>query len=397
MTKGFSTHCLKNWKEPRFNAPHILPIYASSSFVFETLEEGEHIFRKEQQGHVYSRYANPTIDAVQTKLAELETWGSDIQATGYLTSSGMSAIYVLTQALLRPGDAIMAHRKLYGGTTELFQKVLQPHGIGLVSVDCSDMEAIRQAMTEYPGIKLWYLETPSNPTLDCLDLAQISALAGQYEVSTAVDNTFSTPYLQQPLLLGIDFVVHSTTKFLNGHGNSIAGVVIGKDTAFMQERLWPCLKLTGATCNAFDAWLLYNGLKTLPLRMERHCSNALSLARYLAEHPAVSAVNYPGLAGHPGYEITSRQTPRGAGALLSFDLAGGLPAARDCMNRLKLATMAPTLGDVDTLVMHPATSSHLNIDPEDRLREGVTDGLIRVSVGLEDIGDIIHDFTQALS
>lgn len=396
MSQGFSTTCLHGFKDFTTNKAHVLPIFASSSFMFDDLDHGISIFTKTEPGHVYSRYNNPTIQTVADKIAQLETLGTGIEASAYLTSSGMSAIYIVMQSLLKPGDTLLAQKKLYGGTTELFQKTLAPNGINILSQDLSDTERLEKALENDPGIKAIYLETPSNPTLDIVDMRAIAAMAQKYNVQTIVDNTFPTPYLQQPFLHGADHIIHSTTKYLNGHGNSIAGAIVSRHNEWMQSAVWTQLKLIGATCNPFDAWLLYNGLKTLALRMDRHSANALAVATLLENHPKVGSVYYPGLTSGKGYEVASRQMSGGFGGMLSFELKGNLPAVKSFLKNIRLATQAPTLGDVDTLIMHPATSSHLNISREDRINEGVTDGLLRMSVGVEDTRDLLEDVRQAL-
>jgi methionine-gamma-lyase len=241
-----------------------------------------------------------------------------------------------------------------------------------------------------------YCETPANPTLACVDIRALAQLAHLHGAYCAVDNTFATPLLQKPLGLEADFVLHSTTKYLNGHGNSIAGVVVGADPDLMHRRVWNTLKLAGTNCSPFEAWLTSNGLKTLALRMEKHSSNAMAIARFLETHPAVERVNYPGLQSHPDHLLAHRQMSGGYGGMLSFELRGGMEAGLRCMNRVALCSMAPTLGDVDTLILHPATSSHLHVSPELRAKNGITDGLIRLSVGIEHIDDLIQDLNQAL-
>lgn len=396
MSKGFSTACLHGYEDFTSNKAHVLPIFASSSFMFDDLDHGISIFTKKEPGHVYSRYNNPTIQTVADKIAQLESLGTGIESTAFLTSSGMSAIYIVMQSLLKPGDILLAQKKLYGGTTELFQKSLAPNGIQILSMDLSDTNEIEQSLKSNPGIKAIYLETPSNPTLDIVDIRAIAEIAQKYNVQTVVDNTFPTPYLQQPFLYGVDHIIHSTTKYLNGHGNSIAGAIVSKHTDWMQTTVWTQLKLIGATCNPFDAWLLYNGLKTLALRMDRHCTNAMAVADLLESHPEVAVVYYPGLKSNRGYDIATKQMTRGYGGMLSFELKGDLPAVKSFLKSIQLATQAPTLGDVDTLIMHPATSSHLNIVKEERIKEGVTDGLLRMSIGIEDTEDLLNDIQQAL-
>ncbi|NUQ23676.1 MAG: aminotransferase class I/II-fold pyridoxal phosphate-dependent enzyme [Saprospiraceae bacterium] len=392
----FGSLCVQEWKELRTTPPHQLPIYATSSFVLDDLEHGIDIFAGKAQGHTYSRYGNPTIDAVAAKIAALETHGLNITASALLTSSGMSAIATLAMALLRPGDKLLTQGNLYGGTTELFSQILAPLGIGPIFIDLGDLDKVEAAMASNPAIRMVYLETPANPTMACVDIAALAALAKQHGAYCAIDNTFCTPYLQQPFRFGVDFVVHSTTKFLNGHGNSIAGIVIGRDQELMATRVAKTLKLTGATCNAWDAWLINNGLKTLELRMIRHSQNAMEIARFLAEHPRVGRVNYNGLPSHPDHELAKRQM-RDFGGMLSFEVQGGLEAAVGFIKKLQFCTMAPTLGDVDTLVLHPASMSHVNVPTEVRQQYGITDGLVRVSVGIENAADIIADLEQALA
>lgn len=392
----FGSLCARDPQDPSSTQPHQLPIYPLSAFSYDSVEEGIDIFSGSRPGYIYGRFGNPTVDAVAAKLAQLESYGLDLQPTALLTSSGMAAIALPLMGLLRPGDAILTQEDLYGGTTELMRQVLQPLNIEPIFSNLRDLDAVETHLRQNPAIRLIYIETPSNPVLRCVDMEALSQLAKRYNCYTMVDNTFCSPVVQQPLAWGVDFVVHSATKYLNGHGNSICGVVIGRDPALMQNRLLPVLKLIGPNANAWDAWLLHNGLKTLALRVTRQCENALALAKFLTECPQVAHVNYPGLPNHPDYALACRQM-RGFGGMLSFELKGGETAGKAFMNRLLLATIAATLGDTDTLVMHPATMSHRNIDPEVRLGQGITDGLVRMSVGIEDIADIIADVEQALS
>lgn len=393
-TLSIGTLCVREHAVNKTTKSHQLPIYATSSFAFETIEEGIEIFTGQKQGHVYSRYANPTVDTVANKLAKLESFGTDKDAYGYLTSSGMAAISSVVMALLASGDKILTQGNLYGGTTELFKKLFGRMGIETIFTDLNDLDKVEEILQQDNDIKLIYFETPANPTLACVDLSEMARLAKKYNKTTVIDNTFPTPYLQQPLKFDIDFVIHSTTKFLNGHGNSISGVIIGWREE-LKKKVWEVIKLAGTNTNAWDAWLLNNGLKTLALRMDRHCSNAMELATHLEQHQNVNYVNYIGLESHPHHKIAQQQMS-GFGGMLSFDVKGGQEMALRFMNKLRLATMAPTLGDVDTLVLHPATSSHLNVDKTMREANGITDGLIRISTGIEDVKDIIADIDQAL-
>lgn len=386
--------CVKSYEFDKTTQPHQLPLYMSSSFEMESTDDAIDIFTKKKEGHVYSRYGNPTIEAVAQRIADMETIDLDAQGYGYLTSSGMSAISTLIIAMLSKGDAVLTQRDLYGGSTELLRKVLQRLGIESIAVDLGDMGQIEQAITEHPNIKMLYMESPSNPTMNCLDIKKVTAWSRGKGILSAVDNTFCTPYLQRPLTLGADFLIHSTTKYLNGHGNSIAGAIITHHEPYAKQ-VWETLKLVGSTCNPFDAWLLANGMRTLTLRMDRHSQNAMQLAQHLYQHPKVQSVNYGGLVDHISHDIASRQMHQ-YGGMLSFVIDGDIEMAKKCIDRLEVATHAPTLGDVDTLVLHPATSSHLNIPAEMRIASGIADGMIRVSVGIEAIDDLIRDFDQAL-
>jgi methionine-gamma-lyase len=392
---GFGSHCVREIKDLKTTQPHVLPIYATSSFAFENIDQGMDIFKGQEKGHVYSRYGNPTVEAVAQKIAELECHGLDMEAQAYMVSSGMSAISTLMLALLKSGDKVLTQGNLYGGTTEFLLKVLAPLGVETVMVDFQDLDLVEKTLKADPKFCLLYCETPANPNMACVDLEALAEIAKQHQCWTAVDNTFCTPYLQQPFRYGIDFILHSTTKFLNGHGNSISGVIVGRHLKLMQEKVWTTLKLAGTNGNPFDAWLTHNGLKTLELRMDRHCSNAQVVAEFLEKHPKVSQVNYNGLPSHPDHQLAKKQM-RAFGGMLSFELKDGFQPALDFLNRLRFCVLAPTLGDVDTLVLHPASSSHLNVDRELRLRNGITDGLVRLSVGIENPEDIIEDLENAL-
>jgi len=389
--------CAKEVKDQRTTQPHVLPIYATSSFAFESIDEGIEIFSNKKEGHVYGRYGNPTMDAVAGKIAALEAAGTGQEAAALLFSSGQAAVCTMMLALLKQGDKILTQGNLYGGTTELFLKILQPHGIETILMDLHDPEQVEAAIQRDPAIRILYCETPANPTLACVDLEALADIARRHGRLSAVDNTFATPYLQQPLRYGVDFIVHSTTKFLNGHGNSIAGALVTSHTAQMRMggSIWNTMKLAGTNCNPWDAWLVHNGMKTLALRMERHSENAMRIAQVLENDGRVQRVNYCGLPSHPDH-LTAKKQMRAFGGMLSFELKGGLEAGIRFMNAIRFCTLAPTLGDVDTLILHPASMSHLNVAKEVRLRNGITDGLIRLSVGIEHADDIIGDLAQAL-
>jgi methionine-gamma-lyase len=391
----FESLSAREWPDPKTTTPHILPIYATSSYDFEDIGQGIDIFSVKETGHTYSRYGNPTAEATAAKIAAMETYGSSMHASAVMTNSGMSAIHVLASGLLRSCDKMLTQPNIYGGTTELFRQMSRSWGIEIVYADLRKTDEVDALLKADPAIKLVYLETPANPTLACIDIEALARVTALHNRWSAIDNTFATPYLQQPLLLGVDFVIHSTTKFLNGHGNSIAGVVIGKDADLFKQTIWNTMKLTGANCSPFEAWLVYQGMKTLPLRMDKHSSNAMLIATTLANHPNVSKVNYPGLESHPDH-LVARKQMRAFGGMMSFELNGGLDTAIQAMNKMKFCSLAPTLGDVDTLILHPASSSHLKVDPDVRRNAGITDGLIRISVGIEDPQDILDDLLQAI-
>ena len=392
--RHFSTICTRENHNIENGSPHILPLYASSAFSYSNIDGSIEVFSGQKKGYVYSRYGNPTVTSVQNKLAELET--IDINEEGFciMTSSGMSAISTLASSQLKSGDALLTSTNLYGGTSEVFSKVLSRNGVELIHVDLKDEAAITDILDTHPHIKMLYFETPSNPVLSCIDIEMVVRKAKAKNILTAIDNTFATCYIQRPLTIGVDFVIYSTTKFLNGHGNSIAGAIIGTNKQH-HDNIWTHMKLLGTNCSPFEAWLVHNGLKTLPLRMEKHCHNAMSLANYLEKHPKVKKVNYPGLENFADHNIAQKQMSQ-YGGMLSFEIDGDINDAKRFMDNTQICSITSTLGNTDTLLLHPATSSHLNIDPEIRTSNGISDGLIRVSVGIEDINDLIEDFDMGL-
>ena len=392
--KGFASLCVKELKDRRTTTPHNLPIYATASFEFENINQGMDIFTGKEEGHVYGRYGNPTIETVADKIALLETHGLGLEAKAIMFSSGMSAISTLFMSCLKTGDKVLTQGNLYGGTTELLLKVLAPLGIETVMTDLKHLDKVEDLLKKDPAIKMIYFETPANPTLACVDMSAVAGLAKQYGKISAVDSSFCTPYIQQPFQHGVDYIIHSTTKYLNGHGNSISGILIGTNIEMMNGKVLKTMRLTGTNCNPWDAWLTNNGLKTLELRMERHSTNAMTVAEYLKQHQQIEQVNYTGLPSHPDHAIAKRQM-KTFGGMLSFELKGGLKAGIDFMNQIQFCSLAPTLGDVDTLILHPASSSHINVDKEIRIRNGITDGLIRLSVGIETVEDIISDLDQS--
>ncbi|MEY4728500.1 MAG: hypothetical protein RLZZ390_1024 [Bacteroidota bacterium] len=398
--KGFSSLAVHGGhiKDPMY--AHLTPIYASSTYVYDEAEQGMRRFSGKEEGYIYARWGNPTMNEAELKIAAMETFGIEkegkpLEAKAILHASGMAAISSLFIATLKRGDKVLTHFSLYSGTQDYLKSLLEPLEVEAIIVDLRDLALAEKCLKEDSAIKLIYLETPANPTLQCVDLEALSKLAKQYGKLSACDNTFATPYLQQPFKYGIDFVLHSTTKFLNGHGTAIGGVLLGTDIEFMKTRATKTHRLLGGNSNAFDAFLLMNGMRTLEVRMQRHCENASQVAAFLNNHPAIAKVNYNGLSDHPDYEVSKRQMKH-AGAMMSFELKGGFDAGVKFMNALQMCTRTVSLGTCDTLLSHPASMSHSSVPREHRLEYGITDGLIRLSVGIENIEDILEDFDQAL-
>jgi methionine-gamma-lyase len=398
---GLDTVCIHGGHKEESNRAHLTPIYASSTYTFESTEQAAAIFQGEEKGYVYGRFGNPTINEAEEKIALLEAYGlkdaegEPLQLKAILHASGMAAITTMLLSNLKAGDKIITHLSLYGGTQEMIDKILPNLGIEAIIVNFHDLDAVGKAILFDKSIKLMYIETPANPTLQCVDLAALAALGKAHNLIVCADNTFATPYLQQPFRYDVDFAMHSTTKFLNGHGAAVGGVLLGRDLEKMNSVVTKTHRLLGGNSNAFEAFLLSNGLRTFSLRMERHCSNAQKVAEFLSQHPAILKVNYLGLKEHPDHEIAIKQM-RNAGAMLSFELKGGYEAGVQFINNLQLCTNAVSLGTCDTLVSHPASTTHVGVPREKRIEFGITDGLIRMSVGLENVEDIIADIEQSL-
>jgi methionine-gamma-lyase len=398
---GFGTACIHSGHIPDPNYAHVTPIYASSTFVFDTAEQGMNRFSGKEKGYIYSRWGNPSFTEAENKIAALETFGlkddagNPLRAKALLHASGMAALTTLFISHLKKGDKVLTHPSLYGGTNELLQKIFPSFGVEPVVMDMHDLTKVEEIIKKDPSIRMMYLETPANPTLRCVDLAANIALAKKYHLVSAVDNTFASPYLQQPFRYGTDYVFHSTTKFLNGHGTAVGGVLIGSDIEKMNNAIYKIHNLLGGNSNPFDAFLLANGIKTLEVRMERHCSNAMKVAQFLEQHPAISKVNYPGLQSHPDYAIAQKQMKH-PGSMMSFELKDGLEAGKKFIDKLKVCVRAVSLGTCDTLVSHPASMTHYGVPKEQREASGITDGLIRMSVGIENVEDLLNDLEQAL-
>ena len=394
---GFSSVAIHAGHEADPNYAHLTPIYASSTFVYDDAEQGMRRFSGEEEGFIYSRWGNPTMSEAENKIAAMEVYGFDSTLPkAYLQASGMAAISTLMLSTLKTGDKVLSHYSLYGGTQDMLNVLLPDLGIGNIIADLRDLNKAEDVLKANADIRMIYLETPANPTIQCVDIEALAQLGKKYRKIIACDNTFATPYLQQPFRHGVDYVIHSTTKFLNGHGTAIGGVFLGRDLDFMNTRAYKIFKLAGGNSNPFDAFMLINGMKTLEVRMDRHCQNAVEVAKFLAVHPAIQKVNYNGLESHPDFKVASKQM-RHPGAMMSIELKGGLKAGITMMNKLRMCTRTVSLGTCDTLLCHPASMTHYSVPREQRERYGITDGLIRMSIGMENIHDILTDLEQALS
>jgi methionine-gamma-lyase len=373
---------------------HEPPIYQTSTFTFESTAEAAALFAGDKPGFLYTRLGNPTTARWELRLAELESRGTGVPAWALAFGSGMGAIAAAVLAAVRAGDHVVGLEPLYGGTSELFHDTLPRFGVRTTLVRATDMDAVERA-ARVPGTKVLYIETPANPTMDIVDIRRCADIAHRVGALLYVDNTFATPVLQQPLGLGADVVVHSTTKYLGGHGTVIGGAVVGRDKAFIAGQVALMRKLLGACASPFDTWLLTQGAKTLEIRVERMTRTATRLAWVLRKHPMVQWLRYPGLEDDPGHEAAARQM-RDFGAMIAFGIKGGLDAGRVFMDHLRVAKRAVSLGCADTLIEHPATMTHSHVAEEERVKGAITDDLIRISVGLEPVEELERDLVQAL-
>ena len=366
-----------------------MPIYQTSTFIFDSAEQGGRRFALEEAGYIYTRLGNPTTTVLEDKIAALEEGEAAVA-----TSSGMGAISSTLWTVLKAGDHIVTDKTLYGCTFALMCHGLTRFGIDVTFVDTSNLDEVKNAMKE--NTRVVYLETPANPNLKIVDLEALSKLAHTNpNTLVIVDNTFATPYMQKPLKLGADIVVHSVTKYINGHGDVIAGLVITNKELADQIRFVGLKDMTGAVLGPQDAYYIIRGMKTFEIRMERHCKNAKKVVEFLNKHPKIERVYYPGLETHPGHEIAKKQM-KDFGAMISFELKGGFEAGKTLLNSLKLCSLAVSLGDTETLIQHPASMTHSPYTKEEREAAGITDGLVRLSVGLENVEDIIADLEQGL-
>ena len=366
-----------------------MPIYQTSTFIFDSAEQGGRRFALEEAGYIYTRLGNPTTTVLENKIVALEEGEAAVA-----TSSGMGAISSTLWTVLKAGDHVVTDKTLYGCTFALMCHGLTRFGIEVTFVDTSNLDEVKNAMKE--NTRVVYLETPANPNLKIVDLEALSKLAHTNpNTLVIVDNTFATPYMQKPLKLGADIVVHSVTKYINGHGDVIAGLVITNKELADQIRFVGLKDMTGAVLGPQDAYYIIRGMKTFEIRMERHCKNAKKVVEFLNKHPKIERVYYPGLETHPGHEIAKKQM-KDFGAMISFELKGGFEAGKTLLNSLKLCSLAVSLGDTETLIQHPASMTHSPYTKEEREAAGITDGLVRLSVGLENVEDIIADLEQGL-
>ena len=366
-----------------------MPIYQTSTFIFDSAEQGGRRFALEEAGYIYTRLGNPTTTVLENKIAALEEGEA-----GIAMSSGMGAISSTLWTVLKAGDHVVTDKTLYGCTFALMNHGLTKFGVEVTFVDTSNLDEVKKAMKE--NTRVVYLETPANPNLKIVDLEGVCKVAHTNpNTLVIVDNTFATPYMQKPLKLGVDVVVHSATKYLNGHGDVIAGLVVTNKELADQIRFVGLKDMTGAVLGPQEPYYIIRGMKTFEIRMERHCKNARTIADFLNKHPKVEKVYYPGLESHPGYEIAKKQM-KDFGAMISFELKGGFEAGKTLLNNLKLCSLAVSLGDTETLIQHPASMTHSPYTKEEREAAGITDGLVRLSVGLENVEDIIADLEQGL-
>lgn len=395
------THVAEN-DDPRF--AHVTPIYETSTFAFPDVATGAAAFRGESPAMIYTRWNNPNQQQLADKIAVLE--GIDLLraqperkpeevVAGMIFGSGMAAVSAAILARVRGGQKIIAQKALYTATHQLLEQLAPAWGIETIFLEDPAPEYWEAAFRTHPEAVLAYAETPSNPVTALTDLAAVAEIAHRYGAHVVVDNTFASPYCQRPLTLGVDEVVHSTTKYLSGHGLIIGGAVVSRHPEYVHKELWGILKVTGGSASPFDCWLTNIGLKTFEIRMERHCANGLAVARFLEAHPAVERVYFPGLESHPQHELACRQMFH-FGGMMVFELRGGLEAGIRMMNRVRVATLAVSLGLVDTVISHPASMTHSSLSPEARRAAGIRDGQVRLSVGIENVEDLLADLDQSM-
>jgi methionine-gamma-lyase len=395
------TQALHGGEEIKYADAQVTPIFASSTFQFPNVESGRNRFEGTDPGFIYTRLGNPTVLTSEKKLAILEGANllkKGIKVVGHAFSTGMSCIGTTLLALAKPDDTIIAPISIYGGTNYFLDGIMHRYRVTTKYLDLSGEEGIERIIESInPSTSLIYLESPANPNLAVCDIREICKLGKEHDLPIIVDNTFATPILQRPLELGADISLHSSTKYLNGYGTTCSGILASQLIDERAEHLLFVKKNLGATQSPFDAFLVILGMKTLPLRMERHCKNAMIIAEYLEEHPKVDKIFYPGLKSHPQHGLAKRQMGGKFGGMIAAEVKGGLETGQILMNNLNVFTLATSLGCVESLIQHPASMSHAKVPREARIKAGITDGLIRISVGLENVDDLIEDLSQALT
>jgi len=387
MSKNrFETDAIRTQVNRGAEREHSVPLYMTSSYVFESAEQARALFANEMEGNVYSRYSNPNTDEFIRKMCLLE--GAE---SGVTTASGMSAVFTSIAALLGSGGHIIASRSLFGSTVQVLDKILPKWDITHTFIDLGRPDTWEGAVQ--PNSKMLFLETPSNPGLDLIDLDAAGKFSEKHNLIMNVDNCFATPYLQQPMLYGADIVVHSATKFIDGQGRAIGGIIVGKNRYIDEVKFFA--RHTGPALSPFNAWLFSKSLETLPVRMDRHCDNAEALARRLQNHQKVEWVKYPFLESHPQHELAKKQMKRGGG-VVSFEIKGGYEKAKNFLDKLNMLSRSANLGDTRTIATHPASTTHSKLTDEERAKVGITAGMVRIAVGLEAVEDIIGDVEGAL-
>jgi O-succinylhomoserine sulfhydrylase len=384
---GFETQAIRGQLERTQYLEHSVPLYLTSSFVFEDAEDMRASFADEKERNIYSRYSNPNTIEFINKVCQME--GAE---TGFAFASGMAAVYSTFAALLKSGDHIVSASSVFGATHSLFVNYFPKWNIETTYFDINAPETIESCIQ--PNTKILFAESPTNPAVDIIDLELLGKIAKKHNLILIIDNCFATPYLQQPIKWGADLVIHSATKLMDGQGRVLGGITVG--SADLIKDIYLFSRLTGPTLSPFNAWVLSKSLETLAVRLEKHCENALKVAEFLENHPQVNKVKYPFLKSHPQHATAQKQMKLG-GNIVAFEIKGGIEAGRAFLDKIKLCSLSPNLGDTRTIVTHPASTTHSKLSVEERLAVSITDGLVRVSVGLETVADVIADLEQALS
>ena len=392
MSKNFKelqdeTIAIRKHIDRTYQKEHSNPLYLTSSFIFDSAEEMAAVFADEQEGNIYSRYSNPNVDELIDKVALLEEAES-----GWATSSGMAAVFTTFAALLKAGDHIVSSRSVFGSTHRLFTEIFPKWGITTTYVDALDYEGYANAIQD--NTKILYLETPSNPALEIIDIERVANICKAKNILFAVDNCFATPILQKPIVLGADISIHSTTKYMDGQGRTLGGLILGSNEIIAKIEAFA--RHTGPALSPFNAWIISKSIETLSLRVHHMSNGALEIAKRLESHPVISFVKYPFLESHPNMEIAKKQMTAGGG-IVTFELKGGLDAGRKFLNKLEIFSLTPNLGDAKSIATHPASTTHSKLKPEERQAVGISDGLVRLSIGLEHLEDLWNDLKNALT